>query len=794
MHYFTVMSISRSRSSFSVLVPDGQFNVLIHESEWRRDDGMKSDREHLLMALADLSHMLIEALEDSRQVFKVGIKDISLTVSHEVSSGNETATSVEQCTCPPGYKGLSCEDCAPGYTRSSQGFYLGLCKPCECNGHSSSCNPDTGVCLDCRHHTTGDYCQTCAQGYAGDALTGRPDSCQRKPDDLDYGDCGCNPTGSLSQECDSQRRCQCKENVVGTYCDQCKSGSFGLSPTNNQGCTKCWCAGVTDQCSLASMYWSTLRQPFVGSDHGIKIVPRSNPEPEEYYNVIYHGSSFEVSYSFDGAEPEAMYWSLPEQFLGNKIHAFQGNLTTLGRFYGDGAERSDDPDVILIGNGLALHFRSGEVLESDDSVAFTVPLIVSDDWQKVKGGNVEPASREDFLTVLSDLEFLLIKTSRVYNMKEAYLKNAMLDIAVNVNTGFLASGIEECLCPRGYKGTSCVNCDRGFYQDFYDRSNGELGKCKPCDCNGNEKSCSLDQSTRRLVCLCREGFEGSKCENRVAVDPPPIVVTVTEPKIQIVQIGETVTFTCQARVASAQQPLSVTWSKENGQLPASSYQDSARGLLIITGIRTSDSGTYICSASDGYYIYTDKAVLDIEDRPSQPEPSTGVIQINPADADVNAGDEVRIACYCSDSGYTLTWKKVNERLPAQAYQQAGTLVIPGIRESDAGIYECVARSAQGITINGETRITVRARYQPPPSVRLEPERITLIQGREGRLQCLVEGDQSPKIEWSKVGEDLRGNRNIYIQGSTLMLTNVIVSDRGVYVCTAENAGGVSRYL
>ena len=137
---------------------------------------------------------------------------------------------------------------------------------------------------------------------------------------------------------------------------------------------------------------------------------------------------------------------------------------------------------------------------------------------------------------------------------------------------------------------------------------------------------------------------------------------------------------------------------------------------------------------------------------------------------------------------------MNERLPAQAYQQAGTLVIPGIRESDAGIYECVARSAQGITINGETRITVRARYQPPPSVRLEPERITLIQGREGRLQCLVEGDQSPKIEWSKVGEDLRGNRNIYIQGSTLMLTNVIVSDRGVYVCTAENAGGVSRYL
>ena len=56
------------------------------------------------------------------------------------------SSSVEQCACPPGYKGLSCENCSPGYTRSTEGLYLGLCRPCECSGYSTTCDANTGVC------------------------------------------------------------------------------------------------------------------------------------------------------------------------------------------------------------------------------------------------------------------------------------------------------------------------------------------------------------------------------------------------------------------------------------------------------------------------------------------------------------------------------------------------------------------------------------------------------------------------------------------------------------------------
>ena len=39
------------------------------------------------------------------------------------------------------------QECASGYYRSHTTPYLGICVPCECNGHADSCDPLNGECL-----------------------------------------------------------------------------------------------------------------------------------------------------------------------------------------------------------------------------------------------------------------------------------------------------------------------------------------------------------------------------------------------------------------------------------------------------------------------------------------------------------------------------------------------------------------------------------------------------------------------------------------------------------------------
>lgn len=52
---------------------------------------------------------------------------------------------VESCSCPMGYEGQFCERCTSGYWRESPSLGpYSPCVPCTCNGHSETCDPETG--------------------------------------------------------------------------------------------------------------------------------------------------------------------------------------------------------------------------------------------------------------------------------------------------------------------------------------------------------------------------------------------------------------------------------------------------------------------------------------------------------------------------------------------------------------------------------------------------------------------------------------------------------------------------
>ncbi|XP_010769192.1 laminin subunit alpha-2-like [Notothenia coriiceps] len=98
-------------------------------------------------------------------------------------------------TCQLGREGeLLCDQCQPGYTgprcdRCSNGFFGrpsepgGSCQPCDCHDNldlsiPGSCDPITGQCLLCRQGYGGSSCDSCADGYHGDAITAK--NCQRE--------------------------------------------------------------------------------------------------------------------------------------------------------------------------------------------------------------------------------------------------------------------------------------------------------------------------------------------------------------------------------------------------------------------------------------------------------------------------------------------------------------------------------------------------------------------------------------------------------------------------------------
>lgn len=75
------------------------------------------------------------------------LSDVVLdSASDEDFGGSKIVMSVEQCVCPPNYIGLSCEECAPGYYRSTTGSHGGFCVPCQCNNHADICDKSTGKC------------------------------------------------------------------------------------------------------------------------------------------------------------------------------------------------------------------------------------------------------------------------------------------------------------------------------------------------------------------------------------------------------------------------------------------------------------------------------------------------------------------------------------------------------------------------------------------------------------------------------------------------------------------------
>ncbi|KAK1803404.1 hypothetical protein P4O66_020832 [Electrophorus voltai] len=520
------------------------------EENWQHLSGQPAQREDLLMVLANLESISLRTIYDNRMV-SVGLSDIAMDTTTLEFSLQGQPKDVEECRCPPGYSGLSCEKCSSGFERVPGGPYLGTCTGCNCHGHASTCDPVSGHCLSCQHNTEGPRCDKCRPGYFGDPSRGRPDDCKpcpcpytetsRRFSDTCFLDvdgqatcdtCRAGYTGRRCEKCvpgyvgnplqpngrcapaevsscdnrgtisSASRPCSCKANVGGALCDECKPGSFHLTAGNPDGCLSCFCMGVTQQCASSTWTRDQVRGGVNGQLFSLSTGTSTHTVTE---GITQRGSAEVVYQSFTNIPSDIYYWVLPESFRGDKVTAYAGELRYRVRYepHAHSSVSEGHPDVLLQGNGIFLEHYSQTKPLPRVPTSVMVPFRESA-WRRPGG---QPCNREHLLMVLADITGFMIRATYASSMTESSISDIQMDIAMPHSTGSeRALEVEECACPPGYRGPSCQECDVGYTRTG---SGLYLGTCVKCECHGHASSCYPETGACQQ---CLHNTAGPQCE------------------------------------------------------------------------------------------------------------------------------------------------------------------------------------------------------------------------------------------------------------------------------------------
>uniref|UniRef100_A0A671YM26 Roundabout guidance receptor 1 n=1 Tax=Sparus aurata TaxID=8175 RepID=A0A671YM26_SPAAU len=204
------------------------------------------------------------------------------------------------------------------------------------------------------------------------------------------------------------------------------------------------------------------------------------------------------------------------------------------------------------------------------------------------------------------------------------------------------------------------------------------------------------------TCVAENMVGKAEASATLTVHVPPAFVV--RPRNQVVGVGRTVTFQCEA--TGNPQPA-IFWQREGSQnllfsyqppQPSSRFSVSQTGDLTITDAERSDMGYYSCQALNIAGSVITKALLEVTDVISDRPPP--VIRQGPTNQTVAVDGTVALNCVASGNpSPTILWRKdgvlVSTHDSRVKQLDTGALQIRYAKLGDTGTYTCIASTPSG---------------------------------------------------------------------------------------------------
>uniref|UniRef100_A0AC11BQX3 Hemicentin 1 n=1 Tax=Ovis aries TaxID=9940 RepID=A0AC11BQX3_SHEEP len=282
--------------------------------------------------------------------------------------------------------------------------------------------------------------------------------------------------------------------------------------------------------------------------------------------------------------------------------------------------------------------------------------------------------------------------------------------------------------------------------------------------------------------VSNEGGSSTEAVFLTVQEPPKVTVM---PKNQSFTGGSEVSIMCS--VTGYPKPK-ISWTMNDMFIMGSHrYRMTSEGNLFIKNAVPKDAGTYGCLASNSAGMDKQTSTLRYIEAPK--------LIVVQSELLVALGDTTVMECKTSGvPPPQVKWFKGDLELKPSTFliidPLLGLLKIQETQDLDAGDYTCVA-------VNDAGRATGRITLDvgSPPVFIQEPTDVSVEIGSNVTLPCYVQGYPEPKIKWRRLDNMPIFSRPFSVSSISqlrtgdLFISNLWASDKGTYICEAENQFG-----